>query len=67
MSDIHVEDPNPITKAVEANREAETALTQDKPDIELSKAWSAIASNWLSMVNPRDPSLRQLTRPKQTG
>lgn len=60
MTDISTELPNPLTKAVEANNQAEDALGGDEPNIELAQAWAAIASNWSSMLDPRNPQVRRL-------
>lgn len=64
MSNVSVDDPNPITKAVEANQEAEDALKLAHPNVELAQAWAAISANWLSMVDPRSPAFRKMVRPR---
>lgn len=62
MTDILPELPNPVDKALEANTNAETELNKDTPDIAKAQAWAAVAANWLSMVDPRSPEVRRLTR-----
>lgn len=63
MSDIQ-EQLNPVEKIIEANLQAETALNQENPNVELAQAWAQIASNWSSIVDPRSPEVRKLTRPQ---
>lgn len=65
MSDIQPDTSSPLDKALEANTEAETALKKSEPDVALAQAWAAVASNWLSMVDPRSPELRKLSRPNR--
>lgn len=63
MSDIPEEIPNPVAKGIEANQEAETALTQTEPNVELAKAWAAVSANWLQLIDPRSPEVKRLMRP----
>lgn len=65
MSDISTDEPTVLEKAIEANTKAEEALTQETPDVEKSQAWSSVAANWLSMVDPRSPEVRRLMRPRR--
>jgi hypothetical protein len=62
MSSTQEEVPNPVTKAIEANQEAETALVQETPDVAKAQAWAAISANWLSLIDPRSPEVRRLSR-----
>lgn len=57
-----VDIPNPVSKAIEANQEAEAALKQAIPDISVAQAWAAISANWMAMVDPRSPEVRRLSR-----
>lgn len=63
MADTEV--PNPIDKFVEANQKAEDALNDPHPNIELAQVWTAIAANWVAMIDPRVPEVRRLTAPKR--
>lgn len=65
MSDIQPDLPDPISKAIEANQEAEDILNKGpKPDVALAQAWATVASNWASLIDPRSPGLRRLARPQ---
>lgn len=66
MSDVQPDLPDPIAKAIEANKEAETILKKGpKPDVALAQVWATLASNWTALIDPRNPALRQLGRPKK--
>ena len=54
---------NPVTKAVEANQQAELALTKEEPVVALAQAWAAVAANWAMMVDPRSPMVRRMSMP----
>lgn len=67
MTEVTQDIPNPITKAIAANQEAESALTpvgDAQPNVELANAWAAIAANWASMIDPRSSEVRRILKPR---
>lgn len=54
--------PDPLAKTIEANQNAEEALTKAHPDIPAAQVWATIAANWATLVDPRDPQIRKMVR-----